>query len=229
LQFILQQVPGVAAVVALNGALVFDIASETVLLEISLPSTEITALLRWCIHHNCQVILCCLESIHVTRLDPVVENYVKRTQVPVNVRVDLHEAIPSTVYKALVYHRHPEPTDELALADILRRARVVPNCTLYKSDHGYVEVVSAGVSKDRGLTVALEASGLQNLPLMAVGDGENDVGMLQLADYGYAVANACAEARAAADIVVGDCNSNGVAEAITHFMKNLSKQLRVRG
>jgi hypothetical protein len=57
---------------------------------------------------------------------------------------------------------------------------------------------------------------------MAVGDGENDVDMLRLADCGYAVANACAEAKAVADIVVSDCDSNGVAEAIAHFMKKLS-------
>jgi hydroxymethylpyrimidine pyrophosphatase-like HAD family hydrolase len=173
--------------------------------------------------------LCCLESVYVTALDPIVEEYVKRTQVPVNVQIDLCKEIPAMVYKALVYCRYPEPTDESVLADVLRRARAVMNCTLYRSGHGYVEVISADVSKDRGLRIALEATSLQHLPLMAVGDGENDVGMLRLADCGYAVANACAEAKAAADIVVGDCDSNGVAEAITHFMRNLSMHPNKRG
>ena len=65
-------------------------------------------------------------------------------------------------------------------------------------------------------------SGCRQLVLFSLEDGQNDVGMLQFADCGYAVANACAEARAAADVIVGGCDSDGVAEAIAHFIHDLS-------
>lgn len=54
-------------------------------------------------------------------------------------------------------------------------------------------------------------------PLPA-GDGENDVEMLQLAGLGVAMGNAGAKARAAADMVVGSNDKDGVAEAVRRFV-----------
>lgn len=220
IQPICDQLPAVAAIVAFNGAMVLNVTDGKVLLEVTLLETEIIRLLLWCVEQNCQVIFCCLDSIYVTFIDPVVEEYVRRTQVPVNVCKDPRREMLSPVYKALIYRRPPEPTNEAILIDEMRYSGAAPNCTLLKSDHGYVEVVPAGVAKDKGIKVALTAIGLQHIPLIAIGDGENDIGMLRFADCGYAVANACAEAREAADIIVSDCDNNGVAEAIYHFMAN---------
>ena len=54
---------------------------------------------------------------------------------------------------------------------------------------------------------------------MAIGDNSNDVPMLRAAGLGVAVANASAEALAAADYVCeADNNAGGVAEAIERFV-----------
>lgn len=220
-RFILELVPGITAIVALNGALVFDATTETVLLERSLSPSEIIPLLRWCSDHDCKVILCHLEYASVSSFDGIVEEYASRTQVTMKLRESLSEALSLTVYKVLVYNNNLYKNDEFRLIEGLRRSGLVTNCTLYRSDHGYVEIVSADASKGKGLKIALEAFRLLELPLMVVGDGENDVSMMEIADSSYAVANACEEAKAAADLIVSDCDSDGVAEAITHFMKGL--------
>ena len=52
---------------------------------------------------------------------------------------------------------------------------------------------------------------------MAVGDGLNDLTMLREAGIGVAMANACDEAKAAADVITESCDEDGVARAIERF------------
>lgn len=53
---------------------------------------------------------------------------------------------------------------------------------------------------------------------MAMGDGENDVEMLQMCGLGVAMGNAGPVARAAADVVVTTNDQHGVAEAIRTYV-----------
>ena len=66
------------------------------------------------------------------------------------------------------------------------------------------------------------ARGEQSRPLLrvvAVGDGENDAGMLRAANVGVALANACEETKRAADHVCRSSNEqDGVAEAVWKFV-----------
>ena len=52
---------------------------------------------------------------------------------------------------------------------------------------------------------------------MACGDGLNDITMLRDAGLGVAMANACDEAKAAADVLTLSCDEDGVARAIERF------------
>ena len=54
--------------------------------------------------------------------------------------------------------------------------------------------------------------------VLAFGDGENDIEMLQYAGVGVAMGNAGEEVKRAADYVADDCNDSGVAHAIHHFL-----------
>ncbi|ELZ40358.1 SPP-like hydrolase [Halorubrum californiense DSM 19288] len=70
-------------------------------------------------------------------------------------------------------------------------------------DTGYAyHVKSTGVSKGRALGVVADALGLDPAAFVAVGDSENDVSTFGVAGESYAVANADAAAREAADEVV---------------------------
>ena len=52
----------------------------------------------------------------------------------------------------------------------------------------------------------------------AVGDSGNDLTMVQLAGLGVAMANATPDVLAAADVVTGDNNHDGVAQAIEKYV-----------
>ena len=62
-----------------------------------------------------------------------------------------------------------------------------------------------------------------NVPIsatMSFGDGLNDLSMLRDAGLGVAMANACPEAKACADILTASCDEDGVALAIEKYCFN---------
>jgi hydroxymethylpyrimidine pyrophosphatase-like HAD family hydrolase len=54
--------------------------------------------------------------------------------------------------------------------------------------------------------------------MLAMGDGENDIEMLQLAAVSAAMGNAGAKVKAAADYVMVSNDEDGVAQAIERFV-----------
>lgn len=82
------------------------------------------------------------------------------------------------------------------------------------SHQRYLEVTAPDVDKARGLEVACAALGIARSELAAVGDGENDMGMLRWAAVGIAMGNATPIVAAAADRVTGTNAADGAAAAI---------------
>jgi Cof subfamily protein (haloacid dehalogenase superfamily) len=77
-----------------------------------------------------------------------------------------------------------------------------------------LEVLPENCSKAAGVEKLCQALGIDPArQLLAIGDAENDVGMLQLAAIGVAVNNACELAKESADVVVEESNDNGGAGA----------------
>ena len=75
-------------------------------------------------------------------------------------------------------------------------------------------VLPANVNKASGLMVALGELGLSPHNVVAIGDGENDHAMLQLAEYSAAVANAVPALQEAADRTTTGARGKGVIELI---------------
>ena len=59
--------------------------------------------------------------------------------------------------------------------------------------------------------------GIRQEEMIAFGDGENDMEMLQFAGIGVAMGNAEAEVKALADYVTADIDDDGIWKACKHF------------
>lgn len=82
----------------------------------------------------------------------------------------------------------------------------------------YFEFTARGISKGQALAGALPARGIDASELAAFGDSQNDVAMLRYAGVGVAMANATDEVKAAADMVCGSNNEDGIADALAKIL-----------
>lgn len=81
-----------------------------------------------------------------------------------------------------------------------------------------LEIIPNGVSKGAALKRLIADLGIAPDQMMAIGDAENDIEMLQLAGVSVAMGNAEDRVKAAAKYVTGTNNEDGVAEALHRFV-----------
>ena len=81
-----------------------------------------------------------------------------------------------------------------------------------------VEITQANTSKGAALEYMLEYLGLDVSEVLAIGDNDNDITMLQKAGVGVAMGNASEHVKSHSDTVTLDVEDDGFAHAIrTHF------------
>ena len=82
----------------------------------------------------------------------------------------------------------------------------------------YLEIVKKGIKKSEAIKVVMEKYHIQQDEVMAIGDGENDVEMLEFAGLGIAMENAKEEVKRFANDVTTSNNHDGVANAIEKYI-----------
>ncbi|CAD5319521.1 unnamed protein product [Arabidopsis thaliana] len=80
-----------------------------------------------------------------------------------------------------------------------------------------LEIVPPGTSKGNGVKMLLNHLGVSPDEIMAIGDGENDIEMLQLASLGVALSNGAEKTKAVADVIGVSNDQDGVADAIYRY------------
>ena len=90
-------------------------------------------------------------------------------------------------------------------------------CTVNYFPH-YCEGIIKGENKAKAMELILQNLGLRREDSIAIGDSTNDLDMIRFAGMGIAMGNACAELKAAAGAVTGDCGKGGVAGALRKFV-----------
>lgn len=89
---------------------------------------------------------------------------------------------------------------------------------VYRSEPYFLELVPKGIDKAQSLAVLLEKIGGTKEEMIAVGDGFNDLSMIQYAGLGVAMANAQEPVRQAADYITLSNEEDGVAAVVEKFM-----------
>ncbi|KAL2544861.1 haloacid dehalogenase-like hydrolase family protein [Forsythia ovata] len=88
-----------------------------------------------------------------------------------------------------------------------------------------LEIVPSGTSKGSGVRMLLDHLGVTPKEVMAIGDGENDVEMLDLASLGVALSNGSEKAKAVANVIGISNDEDGVADAIYRILHSPMKCL----
>jgi hypothetical protein len=209
--------------VAANGAVLYDLATETVITEHVLSVellTEITTTLR----AEFPQLLFAVEYtsgdqgafafepgyVHDWDINPPIGRDGRPIPRPV-AAADLAVLISRPGVKLLAKDRDRDPTQFLERANALLGARVsVTN----SSSIGLIEIGAEGITKASGLAYVAETHGIKPDEVAAVGDMLNDLPMLAWAGQSYAVANAHPAVLAIADHEVASNDDDGVAQLI---------------
>jgi len=138
------------------------------------------------------------------------------------------DAIP--VHKPVTewMREHPSGMQKLLLIDTpegATRAQAAlreafpTGASFLKSKPHYIEIVPEGVDKGRALLRLAGHLGVARDEVMAFGDGQNDVAMIEAAGTGVAMRNGCPEALRAADIIAPTNREDGVAQVIEDYLR----------
>ena len=128
---------------------------------------------------------------------------------------DIRTFIADTAEPILKLNLHFRDADERSSA--LRLLKDMDLETAY-SEITSLECSPSGVSKGTALCMLCEELGFSTDRMMAVGDSDNDLPMLEVAGWPVAMGNACSRVKDICRTIVADCDHDGCAEAIGQLL-----------
>ena len=158
-------------------------------------------------------------AIWVTRRGPIAEMLSALNEQEV-LEIDRHaNPVPRAPVLKVMLGGEPATVDR-AEADVLAG---LAGATASRSMRVSFEATAANASKEQALEAVLERLGVAPDQVIAAGDADNDLGMLRMAGFAIVPRDAMARPRAAADLVVGPHDADGVAEFIEAFVDDPSR------
>jgi len=127
---------------------------------------------------------------------------------------DLDREMPELPHKLIVTLNQPE--DRRRVLEEMQAA-LGEEVTIVPSHPYLVEALPHGVNKGHGLAWLAKHLNLAQAEVLAIGDSDADVPMLEWAGVGVAMGNGSPAARAAADCIVPPLEEDGAASAIEQF------------
>lgn len=94
----------------------------------------------------------------------------------------------------------------------------LPDVEVVSSLSNSFEVMKKGVSKGRAVKIIAEQCGIKQSEIMCIGDGENDLSMIQYAGIGVAMDNGLDILKKNADFITLNNNEDGLAYAFEKFV-----------
>lgn len=96
-------------------------------------------------------------------------------------------------------------------------------CSVTASTPENIEITSPHATKAKALEALCTLLGIQAENVLAMGDSDNDLPMLEFAGIGVAMANGEAHIKAAADMLADDCNDFGAAKILEQILTENEK------
>ncbi|HET6625360.1 MAG TPA: HAD family hydrolase [Nocardioidaceae bacterium] len=194
-------------VVASNGAVVFSYPPMTVLSEVTFDAREAV---RAVLEHVPGAAVAVEEhgvGYRVNRHFPEGELDGEMILTPVE------EMVASEVSRVIIRDPESTPEDFVSLAAKLG----LQGTNYFIGWTAWLDLAPEGVSKASGLAEVCERLGVAAGEVLAIGDGRNDIDMLEWAGHGVAMGQAPDEVKAAADAVAGTVHEDGAAEELNRW------------
>lgn len=202
---IAEQIPDLGRVVCLNGAVVYDIASQSVVDAHTIGTDtieEITSAIM-AAHPGAGFAYETLTGGFIDR------EFMAHRPREARVIVDVSELRGQEVVKVLV---RLGMSDSQAMHDLVDPlVEGICHASFSEPDNGLVELAPAGITKAKTLSDLCDHLGVARSRVMAFGDMPNDIEMLSWAGHGVAMGNALGSVKKVAAAVTEEVDEDGVA------------------
>lgn len=109
----------------------------------------------------------------------------------------------------LLYYTHDEA--------LLKQVEAICQTNYHMRIHYSNEIMPPNINKGHGIIECAQLWGIKPDEIAAFGDGMNDLEMVEAAQIGIAMGNACDELKQAADYVTDHIDQDGIYRACVHF------------
>lgn len=203
---------GVPPVICGNGALIFDVATNSILQEDLLQPHVVFEAIKQLRAHIVDAAFACDLSDDFRRE----KNYHARWDVgmdPSGVHA-IEEVIDRPLLKLLVRCATEILSSDEMLQIARERVAELVEVTHSNPEDSLLEISAFGINKGTALARMASSHGLTASDCIAFGDNPNDVPMLKWAGRSWAMGSGHRDAKEAANFVAGECDADGVAEVL---------------
>lgn len=210
-------------IIACNGAYISEYDRENVLLQHPIRQEDMEKLIEVFEKNNLYYHFYDNKNFYTTDLDynslkyyEWNKNQTKENKININLVENSIEFIKKNnieVYKIVIMDDDIE-----RINNIRKELSVYKNIEIVSSWQGSLDIMYKGVSKGKALKELCNIYGINKEEVIAIGDNENDLSMLEFAGTSVAMGNGIDLVKEYADFVTETNDNNGVAKAIEKYI-----------
>lgn len=202
-----------------NGAALYDFKAERLLKAEFMKKDILVDYIKYCLaaYSNMAVEIFTSEGMFIISPEKNVDDYVIREKQPFK-RSELAEMLKLDWLKLMLYDKH-QVLSEARQAFL--NFRLNADFDDVFSHEFYFEVLKKGISKGSALQSLRSMEPFKNKTILAVGDYDNDIEMVSLADVGIAVENAREGVKAAANRITVSNDRDAMHDIIYNILPEL--------
>lgn len=206
-------------IISYNGAVISRAKDDLVLFEQCLTPEQINDLYDYSVKMKTHIITY-LDGEIISETDSeYIEIEKEITKLPHNKVSDFKAAITKPAVKCILL---AEPSYLKEVEKDLKLA--MPYLSVTMSKPFFLEVAQNGIDKAASLKLLADKLKIHQSQIIAVGNAENDLTMIEYAGLGVWVDNVTPELRDRANVIVASNNNDGVAEVVQRYILNYIPQ-----
>lgn len=201
-------------ILSYNGGEIIDWKSKTTLYANTLPDAIIPQLYENAKRHGLAILT--YDKAQIITEDPDNE-YVRKeaflNKMQVRAGKEFLADIRLPLPKCLIVGNPEKLIDIESELSIMMQGQI----SVYRSEPYFLEVVPLGIDKAQSLAILLDKLNIEQKELVAIGDGYNDLSMIEFAGLGIAMGNAQDPIKKAAGHITLSNDEDGVAVAVEKY------------
>jgi len=199
--------------ISFNGSTITDLKEDKILFEHSLTKEQIHSIYDFSKEHNTHIITYLNGKIISERHSEYIDLESTITGLELVIVPSFKEAVSTSAVKCLLleepkYLKTVEPKLKIAMPDL----------SVCMSKPFFLEAAPNGVHKGAAVQIIAEKLNIHQSEIIAIGNAENDLTMVQYAGLGVWVENVDPELRKFGNVIVASNNNDGVAEVVRRFV-----------